>query len=151
MCLCFVLFFILLGVQKFKCGGIWSVHFDARSSMFVLKHFFDLLCLFLCFNVFLQFILFLHLFVFRIIFSALAAFTRKIISWATSIRLRLVSMRWKLRKGSTTFVQKSRAESDCSRARKHVEVAEFYLYFCWVICSGLGRPSWVVKRVFVFP
>ena len=39
----------------------------------------------------------------------------------------------KLRKRSTTFVQKSRVESECSRARKVVEVAALVLFKFWVI------------------
>ena len=44
----------------------------------------------------------------------------------------------KLRKRSTTFVQKSRAESECSRARNFVEAAALFLYFVWVSFIGPG-------------
>ena len=60
----------------------------------------------------------------------------------------------KLRKRPTTFVQKSRAESDCSRARKFVEVAALVLFKFWVISFGLGlcfRSSWVVNQIPCFP
>jgi hypothetical protein len=76
------------------------VHFNARSSMFVLKHFFGLFYLFLCFNMFLYFILFLHLFVFRINFSAITVCTETIISGVPGVGLRRSNNRWKAKRKS---------------------------------------------------
>ena len=102
-CVSWVLISILLGVQKFKCGGIWSVHFDAHSFMFVLMHFYGLVCLFFYFMMFLYFSLFLAIFDFRILFSALAVFTKKFITGATGIGLTHSKMHWKAKRKSYKF------------------------------------------------
>ena len=85
------------------------MHFDTHSSMFVLMHFYGLVCLFFFFMMFLYFSLFLALFDFRILFSALAVFIKKFITGATGIGLRRSSSRRKAETESYKFYVEARS------------------------------------------
>ena len=97
------------------------------------------LCLYLCISIlyfgyfsilicFYKLVCFCTYLIFVLYFSALAVFTNKFITGATGIGLRRSTRRRKAKTESYDSNIWSEANSDCSRARKSIEVAALVLF-----------------------